>query len=448
LAYIPNTQEDQERMLEAIGVASIDELFETIPAELRLKGDLNIPGRMDQISLSRRMEKLAAKNQDAHKLPTFLGAGVYDHYVPPTVAAITGRSEFYTSYTPYQPELSQGVLQSIFEFQTLICNLSGMDVANASMYDCATALAEAAIMAGELTGRSKIVVLGSVNPAYRDVVSTYLRHMKLTLHVLDTPEGAGAAADVAAVLDDDTAALLVQHPNFYGNLEDVAALGEAAHAAGALFVVSYDPISLGILTPPGEYDADIAVAEGQSLGCPMGYGGPLLGLFGCKQKFLRRIPGRLVGQATDGDGKRAFVMTLRTREQDIRRERATSNICTNVALYALAATVYLATVGKRGLREVAELCVHKAHYAAKEIAGIPGFSLAFPETSFFKEFVVQCPEDPAKINAALLAKGIVGGLPLTSVSEDLKNGMLITVTEQRTREEIDQLVEELRAFAV
>ena len=434
-------------MLEAIGVASIDALFETIPADIRLKGDLDIPGRMDQISLSRRMEKLAARNQDAHKLPTFLGAGVYDHYVPPTVAAITGRSEFYTSYTPYQPELSQGVLQSIFEFQTLICNLSGMDVANASMYDCATALAEAAIMAGELTGRSKIVVLGSVNPAYRDVVSTYLRHMKLTLHVLETPEGAGVPEAAASILDDDTAALLVQHPNFYGNIEDVAALGRAARAAGALFVVSYDPISLGILTPPGEYDTDIAVAEGQSLGCPMGYGGPLLGLFGCKQKFLRRIPGRLVGQTTDGDGKRAFVMTLRTREQDIRRERATSNICTNVALYALAATVYLATVGKQGLREVAELCVHKAHYAAREIASIPGFSLAFPNASFFKEFVVQCPADPAEINAALLSDGIVGGLPLASVHEDLKNGMLITVTELRTREEIDHLVDRLRAFA-
>jgi glycine dehydrogenase subunit 1 len=245
-------------------------------------------------------------------------------------------------------------------------------------------------------------------------------------------------------MNDDSAALILQHPNFFGNLEDVAELGALAQERGALFVVSYDPISLGLLTPPGAYGADIAVAEGQSLGCTMGYGGPMLGLFGCKQKYLRRLPGRIVGQTTDGDGKRAFVMTLRTREQDIRRERATSNICTNVALYALAASVYLATMGKQGLRQVAELCVHKAHYAAEQIAAIPGFSLKYPGASFFKEFVVQCPGDPEKINAFLLDKGIVGGLPLASISSELADCALICVTEQRTREEIDQLVSALR----
>lgn len=431
-------------MLERIGVSSIDDLFSTIPSELRLKADIDIPGRMDQISLAKRMQRLAQLNSDAETLPTFLGAGIYDHYVPPTVGAITGRSEFYTSYTPYQPEVSQGTLQSIFEFQTLICELSGMDVANASMYDAASALAEAAIMAGELTGRGTILVPDTVNHTYREVMRTYLRHMKLTMHELPTTGGRLDRETLMAAMNDDSAALILQHPNFFGNIEDVAELGALAQERGALFVVSYDPISLGLLTPPGAYGADIAVAEGQSLGCTMGYGGPMLGLFGCKQKYLRRLPGRIVGQTTDGDGKRAFVMTLRTREQDIRRERATSNICTNVALYALAASVYLATMGKRGLRQVAELCVHKAHYAAEQIAAIPGFSLKYPGASFFKEFVVKCPGDPAKINSFLLDRGIVGGLPLASISSELADCVLICVTEQRTREEIDQLVSALR----
>ena len=437
MSYIPNTAEDQKQMLGLIGIASVDELFNAIPDQLRIKSDLDIPGRLDQISLAKRMQTLARKNADAESYPTFLGAGVYDHYVPPTVAAITGRSEFYTSYTPYQPEVSQGTLQSIFEFQSLICGLSGMDIANASMYDGASALAEAAIMAGELTGRGTILVPDTVDPRFRDVITTYLRHMKMHVEVVPTTGGRLDEAALEGALSSDSAALILQHPNFFGNLEEAAALGRQAQEAGALFVVSYDPISLGLLTPPGEYDADIAVADGQSLGCPMGFGGPLLGLFGCKQKYLRRIPGRLVGQTTDVDGKRAFVMTLRTREQDIRRERATSNICTNVALYALAASVYLATMGKAGLRQVAELCVQKAHYAAAEIAALPGFALAFPDAPFFKEFAVRCPRPPVEINEYLFSKGVIGGLPLTG---ELSDSLLICVTEQRTRADIDQLV--------
>ena len=427
MSYIPNTEADRRTMLDAVGVQSLDDLFAPIPKSLQIQGELNIPPRMDQMTLARHLTKLAGKNVHADAYPCFLGGGIYDHYVPPTVGAITGRSEFYTSYTPYQPEMSQGMLQSIFEFQTLLCNLLAMDVANASMYDGATALAEAAIMAGELTGRKQLAVLGSVHPTYRQVLETYLRHMSLSLQVITD----------AGEIGDDTAAVIVQHPTFFGTLEDMTRWSAAAHAGGALLIACVDPLSLGLLTPPGEYDADIVVGEGQSLGCPMGYGGPLLGFFACKNKFMRRLPGRIVGQTTDGDGKRAFVMTLRTREQDIRRERATSNICTNEALYALAASVYLATMGKQGLAQAAALCLQKAHYAAAEIAKLPGYALSFPDKPFFKEFVIQTPSDPEQINERLLAQGIVGGLPLGRDYPELGHAMLVCVTEQRTKDEID-----------
>ena len=435
MAYIPNTDTDRAEMLSAIGVETLDDLFTPIPKHLQYNQELNIPPRMDQITLAKHLGKLASKNVNAEAFPCFLGAGIYDHYVPPTVAAITGRSEFYTSYTPYQPEMSQGMLQSIFEFQTLLCQLLAMDVANASMYDAATALAEAAIMAAELTGRKRVTVLNSVHPSYRQVLETYLRHMNISIDVVIDADGLGEQT-----LSEDTAALIVQHPNFFGTLEDMERLSQNAHANGALLIACVDPISLGILTPPGEYDADIVVGEGQALGCPMGYGGPLLGFFACKSKFMRRLPGRIVGQTTDGDGKRAFVMTLRTREQDIRRERATSNICTNVALFALAATVYLATMGKQGLTEVAELCLQKAHYAASEIARLPGYSLAFPNQPFFKEFVVKTPVHPDIINEKLMEQGIIGGLALNKSYPELGDALLICVTEQRTKEEIDAFV--------
>ena len=435
MAYIPNTDTDRAEMLSAIGVETLDDLFTPIPKHLQYNQELNIPPRMDQITLAKHLGKLASKNVNAEAFPCFLGAGIYDHYVPPTVAAITGRSEFYTSYTPYQPEMSQGMLQSIFEFQTLLCQLLAMDVANASMYDAATALAEAAIMAAELTGRKRVTVLNSVHPSYREVLETYLRHMNISIDVVIDADGLGEQT-----LSEDTAALIVQHPNFFGTLEDMERLSQNAHANGALLIACVDPISLGILTPPGEYDADIVVGEGQALGCPMGYGGPLLGFFACKSKFMRRLPGRIVGQTTDGDGKRAFVMTLRTREQDIRRERATSNICTNVALFALAATVYLATIGKQGLTGVAELCLQKAHYAASEIARLPGYSLAFPNQPFFKEFVVKTPVHPDIINEKLMEQGMIGGLALNKSYPELGDALLICVTEQRTKEEIDAFV--------
>ncbi len=441
MAYIPNTDTDRAEMLSAIGVETLDDLFAPIPKHLQYNQELNIPSRLDQITLAKHLGKLAAKNVHAEAFPCFLGAGIYDHYVPPTVVAITGRSEFYTSYTPYQPEVSQGMLQSIFEFQTLLCQLLAMDVANASMYDGATALAEAAIMAAELTGRKRVSVLNSVHPSYRQVLETYLRHSGIGIDVVADTNGLGDLT-----VSDQTAAVIVQHPNFFGTLEDMERIGEEAHTKGALFVACVDPISLGLLTPPGEYDADIVVGEGQSLGCPMGYGGPLLGFFACKTKFMRRLPGRIVGQTTDGDGKRAFVMTLRTREQDIRRERATSNICTNEALYALAASVYLATMGKQGLTEVAELCLQKAHYAASEIAKLPGYSLAFPDQPFFKEFVVKTPVHPDLINNKLMEQGMIGGLALNDLYPELGNALLLCITEQRTKEEIDTLIAVLESI--
>jgi glycine dehydrogenase subunit 1 len=440
MSYIPNTDADRTRMLAAIGVSSIDDLFAPIPEPLRFPGELAIPKRLDQIALGRHATRLASKNANAVDMPCFMGAGIYDHYVPPTVAAITGRSEFYTSYTPYQPEVSQGVLQSIFEFQTLICELTGMDVANASMYDGATALAEACIMAADLTGRKRIVFAGRITRNYRKVVETYTRHMGLAIDLVPAPDGVIDHAAVRRAVSQETAAVIAQQPNFLGQIEDMPSVAAVAHDHGALFIAGVDPISLGLLTPPGSYDADIVIAEGQSLGCPMGYGGPLLGIFACKTAFIRRLPGRIVGQTTDADGKRAFVMTLRTREQDIRRERATSNICTNEALYALAACVYMATMGKVGMRQVAELCLQKSHYAATQIAALDGYSLPYPSAPFFKEFVVKTPIAAEKINDALFARGIIGGYPLTDALPELGHSMLVCVTEQRTREEIDAFV--------
>ena len=442
MAYIPNTDADRRKMLDTIGVSSIDDLFDTIPKALQFQGELNIPPRMDQITLARHATRLASKNANAVDMPCFMGAGIYDHYVPPTVAAISGRSEFYTSYTPYQPEVSQGVLQSIFEFQTLCCELTNMEVANASMYDAATAMAEASIMAADLTGRKQIVFAGRVTRSYRKVVETYTRHMGLDLVTVLAPNGTIDFDALRKTVSTSTAAVIAQQPNFLGQIEDMEQVGKIAHEHGALFIAGVDPISMGLLTPPGSYDADIVIAEGQSLGCTMGYGGPLLGIFACKQQYIRRLPGRIVGQTTDADGKRAFVMTLRTREQDIRRERATSNICTNVALYALMACVYMATMGKQGLRGVAELSLQKAHYAAEQIAKLPGFSLPY-SAPFFKEFVVKTPKRAEDINDALFDRGIIGGFPLTDALPELGNSMLVCVTEQRTKEEIDEFVKAL-----
>lgn len=441
-------------MLECIGASSVAELFEQIPAELHIRGTLSLPPPMTEIELRRRFAELAAANKP---YPTFLGGGIYDHYIPSTVPAITSRAEFYTCYTPYQPEISQGTLQSIFEFQSLICDLTGMEVANASLYDGATALAEAALMASSITGRAEWVVSECVNPAYRETLRTYAW---ASGHTLVEAGRDGIVTDFSKLpLSSDTACVIVQNPNFFGSLETMAEAEKLAHEHGALFVVSFDPISLGLLKPPGEYDADIAVAEGQSLGIPMSFGGPGLGLFACKQQYVRQMPGRVVGVAKDANGQTGYVLTLQTREQHIRREKATSNICTNQGLCALAATVYLSTLGKNGLRKVAELCVAKSHYLADRIGELPelpvGNVLEKPgdpsggyliqSRAFFKEFVVKCPRPVAQINKRLRERGIIGGLDLGRFYPDLAEHMLVCVTEKRTREEMDAFAEILRS---
>ncbi len=426
--YMPNTDEDRRAMLDAVGVTSVEELFADIPAQFRIEG-LDLPPALSEPELLRQMAGLAALNQaPSDGTICFLGAGAYRHYIPSTVAHVIGRSEFYTAYTPYQPEISQGTLQTMFELQSMSCELMAMDAANAGMYDGASALAEACLMACRITGRNRIAVHSSVNPAYAAVVRTYASGPGLAVDVMNDPK-----------LSGEHACLAVQQPAFLGTLEDVWALGEAAHAAGALYVAAVDPISLGMLTPPGRYDADIAVAEGQGLGWPVNFGGPYLGLFACRQQYVRQMPGRIVGRTTDLEGRTGYVLTLQTREQHIRRERATSNICTSQQLVGLAATVYLATVGKHGLRQIAEACYHKAHFAAELIGTLPGYSLA-SDRPFFHEFAVRCPRPPAEVNRHLLERDIIGGL---DVSDVVENGMLLCVTEVNTREEIERLVEAL-----
>jgi glycine dehydrogenase subunit 1 len=427
--YIANTDADRRAMLAAIGAASSDELFADIPPEFRIEG-LSLPPALSEPELVRELSALAERNRPAGAMPCFLGGGAYRHFIPSVVQEVIGRSEFATAYTPYQAEISQGTLQTAFEFQSMVCELTGMDVANAGMYDGASALAEACLMAASVTGRQRIALLSTVHPHSQAVTRTYAFGRGLTVDVMP-PD--------ALALGEQHACLAVQNPNFFGCFEDVDALEKAVHAAGALFVASVDPISLGLFRTPGEYGADIVVGDGQSLGVPLSYGGPYVGFFACRQQYLRQMPGRLVGRTTDAQGRTGYVLTLQTREQHIRRERATSNICTSQQLVALAATVYLAALGKQGLRQVAELCYHKAHYAADRIGALPGYSLGC-EGVFFKEFVVRCPRPPSEINRALLERGIIGGL---DVSDRIAGGLLLCVTELNTREEIDALVEAL-----
>jgi glycine dehydrogenase subunit 1 len=434
-SYIPNTKADQARMLEAIGMKSITDLFAPIPEEIRKRANFSdLPEARDDIALKRHLVALSGKNVNMDTHPCFLGAGIYDHYIPPIVGHITGRSEFYTAYTPYQPEVSQGVLQSIYEFQSLLCQLTEMEVANASLYDGATALAEAVIMAADLTKRKQILLPETLHPSCKMVVETYCSTLDLSVTYVGLDAQTGQLSLPTGILSTETACLVVQSPNFLGIIEDLKHWADAAHSVGALLVASVDPISLGILETPGACGVDILVAEGQGLGCYPAYGGPLLGIFCCRQEFIRRIPGRIVGMTIDRAGKRAYTMTLRTREQDIRRDTATSNICTNQALFALAATVYLAANGKTGLAQVANLCVQKAHHAKDEIVKIPGYTLAY-NGPFFKEFVIDCPEDPIVINKKLLENGIIGGYPIPNT-----NKMMFCVTEQRNKADIEQLV--------
>lgn len=440
MPYLFNTPEDQQEMLQAIGVASIDELFDVVPEDLRLGRPLNIPPAMGELELTQQVARLAARNQPAGEKVCFLGGGSYDHFIPAVVDTISSRGEFYTSYTPYQPEVSQGNLQAMFEYQTMICQLTGMDVSNASLYDGGSATAEAVLMSMSVTRRhDKVVVLGSVHPEYREILDTYLRPLGTELVTIAAPSGTVTADEVAAAVDDRTACVLVQHPNFFGCLEEVEAIGQVAHAAGALLVQVFDPISLGLLKRPGDLGADIAVAEGQSLGTAMQYGGPYLGIMTCQEKFVRRLPGRIAGETKDRRGRRCWVLTLQTREQHIRREKATSNICTNQGLFALRAAVYLSLMGPDGMRKVADLCLQKSHYAIESLTDNDRFTLAFNRPTF-KEFVVRDTHgDVAELIGEACVAGYLAGVPLGAWYPELSDCFLVAVTEKRTKKEIDAL---------
>ena len=440
MPYIYNTPQDQQDMLEAIGVSSIEELFDQIPPEVRLERPLDLAPAHWEMELSQHLSNLASHNLHAANSVCFLGGGSYDHFVPAVVDAIASRGEFYTSYTPYQPEVSQGNLQVMFEYQTLICQLTGMDVSNASLYDGGNAAAEAVLMAMSATKRNgKVVVPASVHPEYRQILETYLASLDTELVTVPADDGATALAALEAAVDEDTACVLVQHPNFFGSVEQTEDIAHIAHQKGALLIVAFDPISLGLLKRPGDCGADIAVAEGQSLGTPMQYGGPYLGIMACREKFVRRLPGRIGGETVDRRGRRCWVLTLQTREQHIRREKATSNICTNQGLFALRAAIYLATLGPQGLRETAELCVQKANYARQQIMQSDRFADAFSLPTF-KEFVVRDQNNQvASMLQDAANQGILAGIPLQKWYPDLSDCFLVTVTEQRTKQQIDAL---------
>ena len=446
MRYIPNSPEERQEMLAAVGLASADELFRSIPADAQLGRRLEITEPLAEPEVIAAMEGLAAKNSGATK-PSFLGAGVYSHFSPTIVDHLIQRSEFFTSYTPYQPEISQGTLQYIFEFQTLICQLTGMEVANASMYDGSTAMAEAYVMAQRVTRRDKIFVADSVHPEYREVARTYTQHGDAEILTVGFDEKTGRVSSLDG-LDDKTAAVVIQSPNFFGCVEDVSAIAEQAHAVGALLVVVVtEAISFGLLKSPGACGADIVVGEGQSFGVPMSFGGPHVGLFATREKFVRQMPGRLCGVAYDKNGNRGFVLTLSTREQHIRREKATSNICTNQGLIALAATIYMETMGKKGLQEVAMQNAQKAAYAAKMIAEIDGFDIAFSAPKF-NEFVVRGPKPATEVLEKLRTEGnIIGGLALSKYYPDRPNEFLVCVTETIAKEQIDDLGRQLKGLA-
>ncbi len=431
-------------MLRSIGASSFDDLLANIPESLRLCGDIDVPGPLSEPELMVHMERLAGLNKVPGEVTSFLGGGIYDHAVPAAVHHITGLPHFYTAYTPYQAEVSQGTLQVIYEFQSLIAELTGMEVANASLYDGATAVAEAALMAlGIQRKRRKICVSESVNPAARAVLRTYIAAWGIEL--VEIPLN-GGTTDVAAATDAcaDAAAVIVQQPNFFGLLEPADALSAAAEEAGALLVASVDPISLGLVRPPAEYGAAIAIGEGQSLGSPVAYGGPLLGFMATTSKHARRMPGRIIGTTVDTEGRRGYVMTLQTREQHIRREKATSNICTNQGLVALAATAYLSILGGTGLRELASHVLAKSHYAAAELSKVPGVKLRF-DGPFFREFVIELPVEGSVVKEALTDIGIWPGIKCGCYYRDMDNCLLVSVTEKHSRRDIDSLVSGLAA---
>lgn len=440
--FHPHTDEDREAMLEAVGVKKVADLFESVPAQQRFP-EVELPPAMTELEVMTEMKAIAGLNEGTQELISFLGAGAYNHYTPAAVDMILRRGEFYTAYTPYQPEISQGTLQAIFDYQSLITALTGMDVSNASHYDGATAVAEAVSLAyANFRGkRAKIVMSPGVHPHSRQVVHTYNMGTPITVVGENTDPEAGPEA-LLKFVDKDTALVIVQYPDFFGRVYDLKKLAEEVHAQGALLSVAVNPMALALLTPPGEMGADVVTGEGQALGLPLSYGGPYLGIFATKQEFVRKMAGRLVGETMDNRGQRAYVLTLTAREQHIRREKATSNICTNQGLMALASTIYMSLLGKQGMRQVAELCYHKAHYLADRIAALPGYSL-WSGATFFNEFVVRCPAPAAEILEHLLDHDIIGGYDLGKDFPGMENCILMAATEMNSRDEIDMLVDVL-----
>ncbi|ACF14437.1 Glycine dehydrogenase (decarboxylating) [Chloroherpeton thalassium ATCC 35110] len=440
MPFIPNTDADRATMLQAVGASTFDDLISNIPEKVRFKGALNLPEALSEMEVLEELNALANANQDTQKVTSFLGGGAYDHFVPSAIGAIISRSEFYTAYTPYQAEVSQGTLQAMYEFQTMVARLTGMDVANASMYDGATALAEAMLLSVAHKNRKEVVLAGKINPNAVAIMQTYGHGQEIHIRQSALENGGADLASVRELVSDKTAAMIVQHPNFFGCLEDVHELQKIAAENNALFIVSADPISLGILEAPGNYGADIVVGEGQGLGNTQSFGGPYLGLFAAKSQLLRKIPGRLSGMTVDKDGNQGFILTLQTREQHIRREKATSNICTNQALNALCACIYMSMMGKEGLTQVASLSIQKAHYLANEIQKLDGFKLKFSRP-FFKEFAIELPIPASQAIAKLLEKKIHAGVDLKMAEE---NGLLIAVTEKRSKAEMNSFVEALK----
>ena len=440
--FVPLTVEDRKEMLKQIGVSSFDALLEGIPRSIP-RADLKLPAGLSEPELLRLHTWMAAENVTTASHVSFLGAGAYEHFVPSIVRYLCSRGEFLTAYTPYQPEASQGTLQAMYEYQSLLCDLTQMEVANASLYDGASALAEACLLALRETQRKKLLVAHTLHPEYRKTLETYLSGARTQILEIPHRQGASDLKEAGSLLDSEVAALIVQSPNALGCLEPVQELGNLAHRVGALFIVVVNPISLGILKAPGSYGADIVVGEGQPLGTDLQYGGPYLGLFACRQNLIRKVPGRIVGMTRDAHGRRGFVLTLQTREQHIRRAKATSNICTNEAMMALAAGIYLASLGKEGFRELATQNLLKSHYCFDRLCTVPGIKPLFP-TLFFNEFALELPIDPDRLNQRLLKEGFLGGFPLKAWEPTLRNGWLICVTETRSKEEIDRFVAAVR----
>jgi glycine dehydrogenase subunit 1 len=441
MPFIANTDDQRKEMLDEIGL-SMEDLFADIPSELMCNG-LDLPEGMSELKVRDYMAELAAKNST--QLTSFLGGGFYDHFIPAAVPALIGRGEFYTAYTPYQPEVSQGTLQAIYEYQSMICRLTDMEAANASLYDGGTALYEAMMMAMRITGRKKIVIDDTINPIYRVIIESYSRNLKIELIETKNVDGHINRQEMFKLLDDKTAAVMVQNPNFFGFIEDVSDIADAAHEKGALLVCSCYPMSLSILKTPGAMGADIVTGEGQSLGMPMSFGGPYLGFMATKKKYVRKMPGRIAGETVDNKGRRGYVLTLQAREQHIRRDKSTSNICSNEALCAMTALIYMSLLGKQGLKETAQLCADKASYAYKKLTAIPGVEPRFETKWFFNEFVLRLPSNAADVIGKLIEKGLAAGFPLSRYYDGMENSILIAVTEKRTKQQIGLLAESLEA---